>query len=79
MTLSSNGSSECPDGYRRYVYRINIKLPLAEQPRPKPPPPRELETEDEIISRLAELEQIIVDSDKERKRLRRRLAALRRR
>ncbi len=28
MHSSSTNSPECPEGYRRYVYRINVELPF---------------------------------------------------
>lgn len=45
MHPPSTDSPECPEGYRRYVYRIDIRLPsrikfpfgVIEEPHPSPP------------------------------------------
>jgi len=38
MHSSSGEVMDCPEGYRRYVYRVNVSIPFKEQFRQEPGP-----------------------------------------
>ena len=44
MHSPNRDTSECPDGYQRYVYRINVSLPskFPQAEHRSPPPEREM-------------------------------------
>ena len=76
MAIRNNGVPECPEGYRRNVYRVNVQVPFRQDEGMLPQEPESMEEED-IQARIRWIEDQIDSLEAERDMLQRRLRRMR--